>query len=160
MKKPLLTLILSLTAVFMLTGCFFNLDGTKITYKDTSGNDTEGYGFDSMDQLRSSLLYIADEEYGNFRIGGYDADFDKWLSETTFTYEHTEYVAASNFEETGYKIIARPDKYFHKTSSTNLGMGYSMQKGYYTGAVAIYVWSEEAKRYSDGNYFDFGCDVK
>ena len=159
MKKTLLTLILSLTAVFMLSGCFFNLDGTKITYKDNSGNDTEGYGFDSMDQLKSSLLYIANEEYGNFTIGGYDADFDKWLSETTFTYEHTEYVAAETYSETGYKIIARPDKYFHETSSTNYGY-YTQKKGYYTGAVAIYVWSEEAKRYSDGNYFDFGCDVK
>ena len=159
MKKSSFTLILTLLAGLMLSGCVFDLAGSEITYKNNNGENTAGYGFHSMDQVKSSLLYIVNKEYGDFKIGGYDSEFDQWLSEQKFTYSATEYVAASTYDETGYKIVATPSKYFHETSSTDYSL-YTVKKGYYTGGLAIYIWDENEGRYSDGNIFDFGCDVK
>ena len=109
-----------------------------------------------MYSQKNSLSYIENAEYGNFHFDGMASEFDNWVSAEEFTWnsDGTSYILSTR-DEVGYDVIAIPTKTFHMTS--NLGGGFV--RGYYTGAIGVYIYSETYGTYSKERVFDFGDTI-
>ncbi len=156
MKKLKFITTLALALVF-LSGCKFDFEGSTVTVINVKGKEVPAYLFENLDQLKNSLNYIEKKEYNNFHFDGSSSSFEKWLSKEAFVWkdEKTSSIKSTR-EEMGYDVIAIASKVWHTESS----YGDGWERGYYTGGIAVYVWSEEKNVYSEPRVFDYGCSVK
>ncbi len=156
MKKLKFIITLAL-ALVVLSGCKFDLEGSTTIVTLDSGAEKAAYVFENLEQLTDSLNYIEKNEYNNFHFDGSKSSFEKWLSEEDFTWKDDKSSSMkSTREEVGYDVIAIASKVWHTESS----YGDGWERGYYTGGIAVYVWSEEKNVYSEPRVFDYGCSVK
>ncbi|MCR4899577.1 MAG: hypothetical protein K5907_02050 [Treponema sp.] len=149
-KKSGLLLVLAVL-LLGLTGCANHFEGD---YEEIPGKIGKYYLFDNLNQLANSLLYIENKEYGEL-TAGLKKKFNSQKGDA-IKYEK-DADPSLNYSEIGNKVIACASKVFHGTE-TNLGMGYVQRRGYYTGGILVYVYSDAEGRYSDGWQFDFGCN--
>ena len=154
-KKLVMAGLFAALVIVGFTGCANHFEGEYGTIPGKSG---KYYTFDNLTQLENSLLYIENKEYGQL-TAGLKKDFRKEKS-TKLTYESETDSSGLNYAEIGKPVVAFENAIFHAQSTTSYGMGYSMSRGYYTGGIRIYVWSDVEARWSDPWDFDFGCDTK
>ena len=152
LKKSLLTGLFAALVMLTFTGCANHFEG-EVGEITTYGNEKEKvYLFDTLDQLANSLLYIENKEFGQL-TAGLKKDFNK-EKEGKITYDK-EPPSKIVYSELGKKVVAKPTSVWHEVSK-----GTYMSRGYYTGAIVVYVYSDAEERYSDGWVFDFHCDTK
>lgn len=144
-------LLVLATLLVGLTGCANHFEGD---YGEIPGKIGKYYLFDTLDQLANSLVYIENKEYGEL-TAGLKKKFNSQKNEK-ITYD-SAYPPSFDYAEIGKKVIACASKVFHGTE-TNIGMGMVQRRGYYTGGIDIYVYSDVEGRYSDAWEFDFGCN--